>query len=103
MWKGQREFGGRHSQRKGAKRLPESKRRRVLREHPVCYFAFPDICTVQSEEVHHIVDDADGGTDDYDNLVGACKPCHIRHSARESAKRGASWKRQRERHPGLDS
>lgn len=98
-WQGQKRYGGRHSPRKGAKRLPESKRRRVLQKYPVCHFKFADICAVKSTEVHHLIDAADGGTDDYDNLVGACEPCHTRHSASQSAKRAYSWKRQPERRP----
>ena len=94
----------RRGARKGAKRLPEPLRRKVLRNHPRCWFAFPGICTGKSTQVHHVCAAEDGGSDDYENLVGACAPCHTRHSAQESQQRAVAaawdWQRKPERHPG---
>lgn len=58
-----------------------------LAEHPIC--ADPEGEHAASgrvtlaTEVHHIVDKANGGTDDDDNLQALCKPCHSRITARE--------------------
>ncbi|MDN4517287.1 HNH endonuclease [Mycolicibacterium austroafricanum] len=62
-----------------------------------------------STEVHHLLPDADGGTDaEFVNgqpqLVGVCSPCHRRVSARDSAARanlGTRVMREKERHPGI--
>lgn len=37
-----------------------------------------------ADEVDHIVQKADGGTDHPDNLQAICKPCHKEKTARES-------------------
>lgn len=91
--------------RKGARRLPEKQRRRILATYPHCWLHLPGICTNTSTQVHHIVDAEDGGADTDDNLRGVCKPCHTRYSAQESARRSAlartEWRRTPERHPGL--
>lgn len=47
-------------------------RNRILTEQPVC-----TICGARpSEEVDHIIPVSKGGTDESDNLQGACKRCH---------------------------
>lgn len=95
--------------RKGKRRIPESQRRRIIardREQG-CWFKYPGICTGWDDkiEVHHILDAEDGGADDDDNLVAACKACHVHYSAQESQKRSVAaawdWKRKPERHPGV--
>jgi hypothetical protein len=84
---------GRYSPRKGAKRLPEKQRQRILRRYPHCQLAIIGICTGKSVEVHHVQDAADGGSDDDFNpdstpqLVGVCRECHRYVSARNSAAR----------------
>jgi 5-methylcytosine-specific restriction protein A len=88
-------------ERKGAKRLPESQRRRILRRYPTCWLALPGICTGTSTQVHHVVDAADEGPDDDVNLVGVCRPCHTHYSARASARRAWDWQRKPEKHPGV--
>lgn len=94
-------------ERKGAKRLPEKLRRRVLHDHPFCALALPGICTGRSTQVHHICDAADFADpndpriDAYDNLTGVCAPCHTKHSAQQSARRSWDWKRKPEKHPGI--
>lgn len=96
---------GRVSPRKGAKRLPERVRQKVLKEFPYCWLRLPGICTGKSEQVHHVLDAADGGTDDPANLRGVCRACHTRHSAQVSQKRATEsawdWKRKPEKHPGV--
>jgi 5-methylcytosine-specific restriction protein A len=42
-------------------------------------------CRSLASEVHHEKRLRDGGTNDYDNLVALCRPCHSRISAREDA------------------
>lgn len=101
---------GRYSDRKGAKRLPESQRRRILRRYPHCQLCIIGVCTITSTEVHHLIDVADGGPDtDFlpdgtRQLVGVCRECHRHVSARNSAARahnGTRVMREPERHPGL--
>lgn len=92
-------------ERKGAKRLPEPKRRRILAKWPQCWLGVPGKCTGQSTQVHHVVDAEDGGSDDDDNLRGVCEPCHTYISARNSQRRSVAkqqeWKRKPEKHPGV--
>jgi 5-methylcytosine-specific restriction enzyme A len=101
---------GRYSPRKGAKRLPEKQRQRILRRYPNCQLAIIGICTRRSVEVHHRVDAADGGPDtDFlpdgtRQLVGVCRECHRYIPARISAARannGTRVMREKERHPGV--
>lgn len=100
---------GRHSPRKGATRLPERQRRRILKRDPVCKLAIPGVCTGASDQVDHIVDAADGGPDTDENLQGCCAPCHRYKSARASAARslgkggmnGSRVYREKEIHPGV--
>lgn len=72
--------------------------------------AVPGRCTVTSTEVHHVVDAADGGSDNDFNddgtpqLVGVCHECHKHVSAKTSAARrggGTRVMREKERHPGV--
>jgi 5-methylcytosine-specific restriction enzyme A len=97
---------GRYSPRKGANRLPEKQRQRILGRYPNCQLAIPGVCTGRSVEVHHRVDAADGGPDDDHNLTGTCRECHRYLSARRSAQRAAGARggrhlREPERHPGV--
>jgi 5-methylcytosine-specific restriction enzyme A len=89
----------------GANRLPERLRKRILTRDPICTLAIPGVCTGISTEVHHVIDAQDGGPDTDDNLVGVCKPCHVRVSAQRSQKRAVAsawdWKRRPEKHPGI--
>lgn len=95
--------------RKGKKRLPESQRQRVIHRDTArgCWFRYPGICTGMTGEieVHHLIDAEDGGADDDDNLVAACRPCHVHYSAQQAQKRAVAaasdWKRKPERHPGV--
>jgi hypothetical protein len=87
----------------------------VLRRFPVCQLALRGVCTGNSTQVHHVLDAADGGSDDDFNpdgtpqLVGVCAECHRYVSARRSAARsrgkggpnGSRVLREKERHPGV--
>ena len=57
----------------------EFKRNRadVLANYPTCYWCR----RAPSTEVDHLIEADAGGTDDPDNLVGACKPCNSRRGA----------------------
>jgi 5-methylcytosine-specific restriction endonuclease McrA len=89
------------------KKLPKALRDKVLRDADGCWFKYPSLCTGLDGklEVHHVVEVEDGGTDDEDNLVAACKPCHTRFSAQQSQRRAVAaandWKRRPEKHPGV--
>jgi len=52
----------------------------VLRATPYC-----NSCGAIATEVHHIVSIADGGTNDYANLMPLCKSCHSRVTGRNRA------------------
>ena len=43
--------------------------------------------TTPATEVHHILPKAQGGTDDMDNLVSTCSPCHREADARALGRR----------------
>ena len=92
-------------ERKGAKRLPEKLRQKVLKKHPDCRLRIPGRCTGKSTQVDHIVDAEDGGSDLEPNLQGACEPCHTYKSAVNSQRRSVAkqneWKRRPEKHPGV--
>jgi hypothetical protein len=101
---------GRYSPRKGAKRLPEKVRKRVLRKYPTCQLGIPGICSGKSVECHHLraaadFDDPDDPRiDREEGIVGVCSACHRYVSARHSAARanpGTRVLREPERHPGI--
>jgi len=98
---------GRYSPRRGAKRLPERQRRRILKRDPECRVRIPGVCSLKSTQVDHIIDVADGGPDEDFNLQGCCAPCHAYKSARTSAAgsrggpNGSRVLREKERHPGV--
>lgn len=91
------------------KKLPPAQRRRIISRDRArgCWFQYPGICTGSRGlvEVHHIIEKEDGGQDDDDNLVLACKPCHVHYSAQQSQKRAVTaawdWQRKPEKHPGV--
>ncbi len=75
-------------QARGYGRDHELMRKRVLTEEPLCRLcleADPPRVT-PTTIADHIVPKAEGGTDDRDNYQGACGPCHIAKTARESAR-----------------
>ena len=92
---------GRYSPRKGAKRLPERIRRRVLARYPSCQLCILPICTRHSTEVHHVWDQSDGGPDveflddGTKQLVGVCHQCHEYVSARRSSAKGNAARNRR--------
>ncbi|MGB8502754.1 hypothetical protein [Mycobacterium sp.] len=102
---------GRYSPRRGAKRLPEKQRQRILRRYPTCTLAIPGICAGVSVECHHVIpaadfDDDDPRIDAEQGIVGVCRECHRWLSARDSAERAARARggrhlRTPERHPGI--
>lgn len=97
--------------RKGARRLPERLRKRVLAKWPQCVLAYPGRCTGKSEQVDHVIDaedfddPKDPRIDAEENLRGACRRCHEYKSAvnsqRRSVARQNEWKRKPEPHPGV--
>lgn len=91
--------------RRGSEHIPEKIRRKVFKHYPYCWLRIDGVCTYRSEQVHHVLEDTDGGTNDLDNLVGVCKACHTYYSARDSQKRAVKaawdWKRRPEKHPGV--
>ena len=101
----------RRGERKGAKRLPEALRQKVIKRDRDagrgCYFGFPGCLGINQRhiQVHHIRDAEDGGDDHEFNLITACKPCHTTHSAQVSQRRSVEkqneWKRRPEPHPGV--
>lgn len=90
---------------RNTKPLSERVRRKVLKEFPFCWLRIGGLCTGKSEQVHHVLEDADGGTNDLGNLVGVCKACHAHYSAVDAQERSVraawEWKRRPEKHPGV--
>ena len=58
-----------------------------VQQHPVCELCQQDGRFVATEEVHHKVPLAEGGTHDRNNLISLCKACH----AKIHAERGDRW------------
>lgn len=81
-------------------------RRRILeRDDHICQLKAYG-CEGDALEVHHRVEQSEGGTDDDDNLISLCAPCHsrltIEHN-RKLARQRAEQKKQlkRSQHPGI--
>ncbi len=55
--------------------------------HPFCEQCLDNGVIVPVDEVHHKLPLAEGGTNDFENLISLCKSCH----ARLHAKRGDRW------------
>ena len=53
-----------------------------IRRHPLCEECLKHGRLTPVQEVHHVVPLADGGTNDFDNLMSLCKSCHSSISAR---------------------
>ena len=58
-----------------------------VKQHPLCELCQQDGRFVATEEVHHKVPLAEGGTHDRNNLISLCKACH----AKIHAERGDRW------------
>lgn len=57
-----------------------TKRRILARDGHQCQY-----CGGPATEVDHVINQAQGGTDDDDNLVAACRQCHREKTQREAA------------------
>lgn len=87
--------------------FPPATRARILTRDPVCrcrtckWHSNP--CTKPSREADHIIEAADGGTDDETNGQGMCRSCHAQKTSKHAnARRWATTtRRPAERHPGL--
>lgn len=87
--------------------IPQATRRAVLRrDHYTCQLSYAG-CTLQAEEIDHIVNLASRGIarrhdrPKADELQAVCRACHNVKTQAE-AKAGRRWNpRQPERHPGL--
>ena len=64
-------------------------RARYVEQHPLCELCLKNGRVVPVEEVHHIVPLADGGTNDFANLMSLCKSCHSAITLGETNKKVA--------------
>lgn len=55
-----------------------------LAKHPLCAECQKLGRLTPASELHHIIAVNDGGSDHGDNLMGLCKSCHSRKTAKES-------------------
>lgn len=62
-------------------------RKRYVEMHPFCEQCYEHGVLIPVDEVHHKEPLAEGGTNDFENLISLCQPCH----ARIHAKRGDRW------------
>lgn len=79
-------------------RDPETKRRygagwqRIrkvkIAQNPLCEMCLKENRATPTEEVHHILPLAKGGTHDMDNLMSLCTKCHSRITATEGGRWG---------------
>lgn len=66
------------------------------RDHHQCQARDPG-CTGEGTEVHHVIEQAFGGTDDDDNLITLCESCHHRKTLKfrqELARRNREAKKE---------
>lgn len=79
-------------------RTPEYRRNRkiVLAREPHCHWGFKG-CTGRSTSADHVIPVAQGGTNELENLVGACGRCN---ALRGSSLGGTVTKLRRERQRG---
>lgn len=75
-------------------RTPEAKKRygyrwkkiraAFLARQPLCEMCRQEGRYTDATEVHHVKPLAEGGTNDFENLMALCKPCHSRITAAAS-------------------
>lgn len=64
--------------------IPEATYSRIFkRDNHLCQIGYVGICTSDAEALDHIKPHYQGGTDEDDNLQGACNPCHGAKSSDE--------------------
>jgi 5-methylcytosine-specific restriction protein A len=88
--KWQKEKGTKHERGYGRKWI-ELRRYILIRDDHLCQECLRGGKHKQADQVDHIINKADGGTDSEDNLQSLCARCHARKTAREGA-RGAHRK-----------
>jgi len=64
----------------------EAMRKRVLAEEPLCRICLAAGRVTASTIADHIVNKAEGGSDERENYQGACKPCHDVKTTEEAAR-----------------
>jgi 5-methylcytosine-specific restriction protein A len=57
----------------------------MARDRRRCQLRLP-VCTIDAEEVDHILPRSLGGDDGMDNLRSVCKPCHLGRGMSESGR-----------------
>lgn len=67
------------------------KREAVLRLSPICYICKAKGKLTLATEVDHVIALINGGTNDMENLKGACQPCH-----QEKTRLDMGWKQKPE-------
>ena len=60
-----------------------------VKHHPVCEMCKKRGIHTPTQEVHHIIPLAEGGSNDWDNLMSLCKSCH----SRLHVNRGDRWRK----------
>lgn len=88
---------------------PRTKARILQRDYHRCQYVRYDTgrrCLAQATEVDHIIERADGGTDDDTNLRAICEWHHARKTGRHGGRRSGEARRARRdaaapQHPGL--
>lgn len=65
-------------------------RDRYIKSHPLCNECLKNNLFIAATEVHHILPLRRGGTNDFNNLMSLCKPCHSSISARDGDRWGRS-------------
>ena len=72
-------------------------RARFLAAHPLCEQCRKEGRLTVATEVHHILPLGHGGTNDEENLMALCKPCH----SRISVEMGDRFRKYRGKGPGI--
>jgi 5-methylcytosine-specific restriction protein A len=78
----------RHQDKRKRGRAGQRDRKQVLAEEPFCRLCLEQGLYVATDVIDHIVNLAEGGSDDRENKQGLCNPCHDAKTQAE-ARRGA--------------
>lgn len=73
---------------------PKQRRMIMYRDKRTCQLR-TEVCTVEAEEIDHIVPYAEGGDDKLANLQAVCKACHKLKTQEEAARGRARFSRKR--------
>ncbi|MCA8079932.1 HNH endonuclease [Burkholderia cepacia] len=100
-WRPDRERGNRHARGFGSN-WERTRAEIMKRDKALCQSCLRAGRVVLATSVDHIVNRAEGGTDDHSNLEALCDKCHNAKTAKEAARARARRRRAGRKAPGVD-